>query len=420
MTAAFNLDGSTCVVSTRANPGLIDNTKTGATNLGSNAVGTGVGATKDYSTVLGGDGCDATGDYATATGYQSKASGAASTCFGTDCQASGANSFASGSSTVASGQESVAIGGSSSAKGDRSFAAGSSNIAWQAGCAVLGTANISGKETPDGDGDGSNSLCAGFNNQATGLISTAIGQSNFARGRLSFTQGEDVETLAGAAGESCVAMNHFNTAGARASTVMGCNNWSTGDGSRSFVHGFSAKATRESQHAHAAGGFSDDSNSEDMLHTYAAGDAQTSRTVFRGGTAGSAAGEFVSKEGTLGQELISGPAAEGFLALEDGKAYAMKATLIAVGNIIEGETVTPVTRKLTRDAVYRCDGGVAALIAEGEPEAPRGTATITDSWTLHFSVNNASGATLRMTTGDTIARIRVACLLEFTEVVYPT
>jgi hypothetical protein len=97
------------------NPSPIDNTRVGVTNLGSDNGGGGVGATANYSTIVGGLNNEASGIASTscgelnaaqglrsfAAGYSNVAGGIQSTVFGTDCSASAKSSLAHGVGAVA-------------------------------------------------------------------------------------------------------------------------------------------------------------------------------------------------------------------------------------------------------------------------------------------------------------------------------
>jgi hypothetical protein len=105
----------------------------------------------------------ATGDFATAFGFQNLASGNHSTAFGGDNIASGNSSTAFGISTVASGSASVAFGQHTVANGLNAFAMGDNSVA-----------------------DGQNAMAMGFLCTATGFVAVAMGSTAHANHNSTF------------------------------------------------------------------------------------------------------------------------------------------------------------------------------------------------------------------------------------------
>ncbi len=396
-----------------------------------------------YAVILGGDACTADGDYAASCGYSCRAAGNYSAAVGNDTEASGVGAFASGSSTIARGNYSSAIGAGCDTEeaATASFAAGSSNTCKSPYCVAFGHYNRVGNQSPLGtELAGQYGFASGTNNVVLGQNAVAMGQSNAARARHSFTQGEDSESLSARAanyyhdgspastgGESSACLNHFHTAGGRASTLVGGNCWSTFSGQHSFLQGFGAKGTRDTQRAQAGGGFTPHSQQEDMFKTYAAGDAQTSCLVFRGDTSGSAAGQQANGVG-----LKYGPNGAWLFDLEPNRAYAMKTTTVVDGWIIvdEAETDRATCMFKHEGLVSVASNGAVSILLQSHATTPSPTSSTnptfgtanTAAWTFKFEECNSPGhgITLLMKVDDeTFAKTHTSCKVEFTEVVLP-
>ncbi len=134
------------------------------------------------------------GDYSTAMGYLTTASGFASTASGNNTTASGLISTAWGNNNTASGHISTAMGENTTASGGRSTAMGYSTTA-----------------------SGSYSTAMGNNNTASGYISTALGENTTASGYASTAMGASTT----ASGGYSTAMGAITTAAGIYSTVMG-------------------------------------------------------------------------------------------------------------------------------------------------------------------------------------------------------
>jgi len=173
--------------------------------------------------------------------------------------------------------------------------------------------------------------------------------------------------------------------------------------------GYAAKAIRLSQVAQASCGFSAATKAEDLLNCPAAGEAQTSVLVFRGQTPGEEGGETAS-DGAI-PALYFGK--DGFmLDLEDDKVYALKATASMAGYI--GGVLR--IREMTLHGIAKCVAGTATVVDQLAGVSLGDSAAA--PWTLAFSQYN-EGVTVLSTTGSTTAKMRVACRLEFTEVIFP-
>jgi hypothetical protein len=369
----------------------IDNTKDGIVNLGS--VNAEIpGATGNYSTICGGLNCSSTGDFSFCSGVSNLASGDSATAQGNACIASGTNSHAIGSGchatgsashaegffTTAAGNNSHAEGNSTQAIGENSHAEGRVSIANADTSHAEGTATANGT-TSHAEGDlctanGSASHAEGFNTQANGIRSHAEGSASQAVGNISHAEGLFCVSNGG----------NSHAEGALCQT--------TGDASH--AQGFGALALRFGQDAQSSAFFP---------ATSAAGDIQTSVITLTGITPGSGAGESVElKFGVDGLE--------DFL-LEDGKAYAIKATASAGGVI----AAVRVSQMLVIQASARQDGGVVT-IAGTDTLVNIGDAAA-NTWTLDITAGvGPNRLVFTFTTGATTAQTAIACRVEFTEI----
>ncbi|MCZ7555838.1 MAG: tail fiber domain-containing protein [Bacteroidia bacterium] len=162
----------------------------------------------------------ASGNYSTAMGFASTASGSASTAMGSNTTASGDYSTAIGASTTASANTSTAMGYSTIARGSQSTAMG-------------GFADASGFI----------STAMGNNTYASGDYSTALGRYTTASGISSTAMGSNTT----ASGTNSTAMGDYTTASAYGSTAMGRN--TTASGNYSTAMGYYTTASGESSTA---------------------------------------------------------------------------------------------------------------------------------------------------------------------------
>jgi hypothetical protein len=147
------------------------------------------------------------GNFSTAIGHNTEASGFASTAMGFGTIASGGSSTAMGTGTMAlanslaTGQGTIASGGSSTAMGGGSIASGNLSVAM-------------GEET---EASGTNSLATGGYTEASGYNSTALGGFTIASGLYSIAMGNG----AIASGQYSTAMGVSTNASGHRSTAMG-------------------------------------------------------------------------------------------------------------------------------------------------------------------------------------------------------
>lgn len=111
----------------------------------------------------------ATGNYATALGYQATASGFYATTMGNLTTASGTSSIAMGSGSTASGNASTAMGNATLASGSNSTASGIGTIAFGTNAMATGSGTFA---------KGNNSLTAGIETVAKSYGETVIGSYN--------------------------------------------------------------------------------------------------------------------------------------------------------------------------------------------------------------------------------------------------
>ena len=141
---------------------------TTASGYSSTSMGYGTTASGDVSTAMG-DETTASGNYSTAMGSGTTANGYSSTAMGSGTTASGDISTAMGYGTIASGNYSTAMGDYTTASGDRSTAMGSNTIASGARSTAMGRNTIA---------SGYYSTAMGFATKAESFNSFAIGQYN--------------------------------------------------------------------------------------------------------------------------------------------------------------------------------------------------------------------------------------------------
>jgi hypothetical protein len=213
--------------------GFVNGTGWDDANIGqySTALGHSTVASGDNSTALGGQTVasglsstalgfttDATGSYSTAMGRNTTASGHFSTAMGYLSLASGANSMATGLSTTASGDYSTAFGSNTIASGGYSTAMGSNTIASQNYSTAMGKGTIS---------SGPSSTAMGNETIASGNTSTAMGYITEALGKFSTVMG--IHTRAKSYAET--AIGQYNTE----YTALSSTAWNAAD--RLFVVG---------------------------------------------------------------------------------------------------------------------------------------------------------------------------------------
>jgi hypothetical protein len=196
-----------------ANRGVMDNTKTGITQLGSNTVAS-AGVTGNYATCGGGDQNNATADYATVPGgIGNTAAGIAAHASGSTSSATGDNSFAHGDTCAASVEDAVAMGFNCMA-GDQAAVA----LGYFAGASALGAFAC-------GAGQASGITSAAFGEaSAAGLDSGAFGKGH-SNGDYSFTAGQNCTGT----GTASIAMGGGCTGGGDYSVAMGQSCMATGD-----------------------------------------------------------------------------------------------------------------------------------------------------------------------------------------------
>ncbi|MEO5646636.1 MAG: tail fiber domain-containing protein [Candidatus Paceibacterota bacterium] len=148
-----------------------------------------------------------TGDYSTAFGENTIASGLVSTAFGNSTTASGAYSLAGGIDSIASGQNSLSFGDTTTASGGGSLAFGNNSLA---------------------SGDGS--LAFGSTTTASAFLSTAFGYNSGATGSYSTAFG--YQTVAST--NSATAFGYQTTASAYNATAFGYGTTASGDTSTAF------------------------------------------------------------------------------------------------------------------------------------------------------------------------------------------
>lgn len=112
--------------------------KDNPTGMGSMSMNRALDSVVGYNSTTFGKNCEASGDYAFANGYNSKATRFYSFVNGIDCEASGDYAFAHGRESIAGGNASVALGYRCNANGNGSIAIGLLNDASSEGSCVIG------------------------------------------------------------------------------------------------------------------------------------------------------------------------------------------------------------------------------------------------------------------------------------------
>lgn len=410
-----------------SNQSVIDNTKVGITNFGTqdgswNALAAGV--TASWSSVLGGVDNEATDDNSvvsggagnSATGYSSAVGG------GYLNIASGEGSFAAGTGNLAVGESSVALGNlnvAGSLTQEFCFAAGLDGNATGFSSATL---NSNGTASNDyafatgsnGLASGTYSRAGGSNCIASGSFSVAEGSSCLASGAYSHATGSGCQATdfyTNASGVSCNAtqdgahaegfsttasgtgahsQNDFTLASGEASHAEGRS--TTASGNRSHAQGIQSIASRESQDAMASGGIA------------IPGDAQASSLVLRGTTPGAGAGESVV--------LRYGQAFDQDFTLQNDRSYTIIVTAIA-----QGTTPQQLQSFKQMFAVRVNNVGAGTMAALGVLEQIGDAAAVT--WTLTGSVIAGPQFRLTFNTGTTTEATRVVARVDFVEVQFP-
>jgi hypothetical protein len=168
------------------------------------------------------------------------------------------------------------------------------------------------------------------------------------------------------------------------------------------VEGWGAHAIRSTQHVKASGTFSPVSG--------AAGDAQTSKLVFRGATPGIAANESVE----LKFSGAGTPAIDEF-TLENGKYYAIEIDAVAAQN---GGGTMATFRTPTVFAAFQEAGVVTVLPTPGPLTNDQNVGAGAASWTMSVSAGvGPARVVITFSTGAGItAAVRVVATVRFTEV----
>jgi hypothetical protein len=239
--------------------GAVSGTQWDDANIGLNSIALGIStkASGDYSTAMGnvttasgnnsiamGITTIAQGIYSTAMGSNTTASSEASTAMGQNTVASGINSTAMGKNTIASNEASTAMGAFTQANGLNSTAMGAFTIASNDASTAMGQSTIAsgGGSTAMGQNttaSAATSTAMGFFTKAQGLYSTAMGGNTIASNDASTAMGEATT----ASGINSTAMGQNTMASALNSTAMGQNtiaagNYSTAMGFYTTAQGY--------------------------------------------------------------------------------------------------------------------------------------------------------------------------------------
>jgi len=185
------------------------------------------------------------GDYSTAFGYQTTASGVQSLAAGQGSNAVGPRSTALGFNTLASGDGATALGGNTVASGNSSTAmsGGVANGPWSTGMGLSAVANGAASLAmgESAQSNGYASLAGGVLSHADGVASLAFGDHTVASGNNSLTFGANA-TASGigalafgagttASGSGSMALGENTTAGNEYAVAVGFNTAALAEGS---------------------------------------------------------------------------------------------------------------------------------------------------------------------------------------------
>lgn len=325
-------------------PSPIDNTKDGIVNLGSSTTMTN-GAQGNYSTISGGDGNNATADYATCGG---------------------------GVSNTTSGQYSTISGGfSNTINGDQStIGGGGGNITAANNTTVSGGAGNQANGTGSTIGGGASNVTAG--NFAT----IGGGQSNNINNQVGTIAGGSTNVINADNATISGGTNNTISSGADYSVITGgYNNQSFGNSS--IVTGFEAKSDKSGQYVHSCG------NKDGAP----GGGSQFSRLVYFAESVNAATVNFI--EGIT----------NGSYTLENNRSYAMKITVVAT------QSAGAAAEMKIFEILVTTDNSGAATVLPASPPAPvstvGGTTYVIDYTTsanlFNLTFTGASGVTVRAT-----------------------
>ena len=206
-------------------------TTTEASGGESTAWGHATSASGSVSTAWG-DVTSASGSFSTAWGEFTQASGARSTAWGNYAEALGEESTAWGNFAEASGVQSTAWGDETVASGDRSTAWGNNTTASGNKSTAFGRNTVA---------SGAQSTVWGFGTEASGNKSTAFGRNTVASGAQSTVWGFGTE----ASGVQSTAWGQATQASGGFSTAWGDNTEASGDKSTAWGDHISAKSGAE-------------------------------------------------------------------------------------------------------------------------------------------------------------------------------
>jgi hypothetical protein len=381
------------IVTTRTLTRAIDNTMIGITNLGSDSGAiNALGVIANYATCVGGDMPSITAAYAGGGGYRPNARGAGAWAFGLAAFADGEGCFAGGKQNVAG-----RIPGDPSGEVMYATCFGITNYAQGTASCSIGANNSA---------QGNYSMCLGFNNStsvlgigacAFGNQSTATGTSAFAGGNAQALADGDTAFGSGcvASGSACfavgyacsattdggaVAMGNTSTAASQSACAIGLQCVVTSGARAGIATGNNARCHRPGQYSHSSEAFA------------SVGDAQFCRLTLQGESVNGAA---VSLWDFVGDNLV----------LENGKCYAIRATVIMGRTDVAGRAM------YVYDLLAHCTAGAAVI--DAGPTASFSAAN-GEAWT---TVIAASGQTLTATlTGTAGHTVRGLVTYQWTEI----
>lgn len=204
--------------------------QTTASGVQSLAAGQGSNAVGPRSTALGFNTL-ASGDGATALGGNTVASGNNSLTFGDNSTASGIGALAFGSGTTASGSGSIALGERTTAGNEYAVAAGFNTAALGEGSLTAGANTVANGLNSLAVGNGSATSVTGVASLAGGTGSNANGAASLAFGAITLASGTNAVAtgnLTQATGNNSTAMGQASIASGTQSTAIGNTNTASG------------------------------------------------------------------------------------------------------------------------------------------------------------------------------------------------
>ena len=308
-----------------------------ASGASSTALGYNSAASGNYSTALGQDSA-VSGGYSTALGYNSAASGTQSIALGVNSAANGYYSTALGNNSTTKGASSIALGYKSSAEGSQSIALGYNSVASGDYSTALGRGSTAESESStalgqDSAASGASSIALGYKSSAEGTQSIALGVNSAANSNFSIVLGSNSTTK----GAASIILGTSSTVNGDDSIALGNGAAAGGDsahtGSYSIALGNTAQASGTQS---IALGFNSGARGQDSVALGHESGASGNFSTALGGYNSVASGESST---ALGHASLAGGASSAALGHES-HASGAHSTALGCGSTAEGESST--------------------------------------------------------------------------------